>query len=148
MCQVPCLPTEGSLQNGDKCRKAICKKCIMPIKTSPGQLTPFRRGGYRLYFFLSQRRQDAKKSNRSLPTYRNHGCESSWYFVLGTSYFLNIECPTLSEEVRIGGNWSLKVSWPAVGRQATKKKSPSQSSSFSIASSGASKAVAGRPSSL
>ncbi len=48
------LPTEGSLQNGDQCRKAICKKCIMPIKTSHGQLSPVRRDGYRLYFFLSQ----------------------------------------------------------------------------------------------
>ena len=135
MCQVPCLPTEGSLQNGDKCRKAICKKCIMPIKTSPGQLTPFRRGvpGDSLIFsrkaclsadlpirpggqgakpklgqlppailrdrlltrglggfldFLAQRRQAAKKSNRSLPLVSCLSLLCRWYPLLGTLYLV------------------------------------------------------------
>ena len=51
---VPGLPTEGSLQNGDECRKAICKKCIIPIKTSLGQLTPFRRRGHLFFFSLAK----------------------------------------------------------------------------------------------
>jgi hypothetical protein len=64
----------------------------MPIKKSPGQLPPVRRGGYRLYFFSLAKpacrqtgRQAAKKSNRSLTAYRNHGFESTWYFVLRTT---------------------------------------------------------------
>lgn len=66
MCQVPCLPTEGSLQNGVEYRKAICKKCIMPINTSHGQLPPVRRGGYRLYFFSLAKEQSLPAAG--LPT--------------------------------------------------------------------------------
>ena len=58
----------------------------MPIKTSPGQLPSAAADIF--FSFLSQRRQDAKKSNRSLPSYCNHGFESTWYLVLGTSYNL------------------------------------------------------------
>ena len=45
----------------------------MPIETSPGQLTPFRRRGHLFFFSLAKPacrqtgRQAAKKSNRSLP---------------------------------------------------------------------------------
>ena len=66
----------------------------MPIETSLGQLTPFRRRGHLFFFSLAKPacrqtgRQDAKKSNRSLHAYRNHDFESTWYIVLGTSYNL------------------------------------------------------------
>jgi hypothetical protein len=59
----------------------------MPIETSPGQLTPFRRGGHLFFFSLAKPacrqtgRQAAKKSNCSLTAYRNHDFESTWYFV-------------------------------------------------------------------
>ncbi len=66
---VPGLPTEGSLQNGVEYRKAICKKCIMPIKTSHGQLSPVRRGGYRLYF-LSLAKPACRQTYLSAPADR------------------------------------------------------------------------------
>ena len=88
----------------------------MLIKTSPSQLPPVRRGGYRLYFFLSQSlpvgRQGAKPAFRR-PTYRRQ----AGYIVLSTSYNLatwsstNVECPTPTEECRMGKT-SLPVRLP------------------------------------
>ena len=69
--------------------KADCPQTVFNLRC-----LSVRRGGYGLYFFLSQSlpvgrqgakpacgRQAAKKSNRSLPAYRNHGFEGTWYFV-------------------------------------------------------------------